>query len=512
MSNLFRRRAAARPSFLGRFRSNRAGNIAMMFGLAAIPFFAFGGMAVDFSRALMVKNRLESALDATALALGGQLGLTDAQVQAAADSYFRANYPDTEIGHVGALRIAYLQDSVSVAADATVDTLIMGIIGFDELTVSADVEVQRTRRGLEVALVLDTTGSMSEGTKMPSLKAAANDLINILFGDQQTPELLRIGVVPFAAAVRLDPATAIAGGWIDTTGTSSIAQDYYDSGRFAYQLYAPLSGTRQSYQMASGVKWRGCVEARPNGLEATDTAPSAGSPDTRWVAYMQPDEPSLSGYNTSYISNDGSTGTWDQRLRKSSKYANVNSSTPHSGCGMEPVLALTNNRSAIVAKINALQPSGNTHIPLGLAWGWRVLSPTAPFTEGSAYNDEMTNKALVLMTDGVNTVSSYKSSTLKSTYSAYGYAYKARLGTTNPTTIVSRMNDQVAALCTAMKAPDVNIRIYTILLEENDTTVRNLLRDCATTPSLFFDNVSAAQLQTVFRVIAADLSNLRVSQ
>ena len=74
------------------------------------------------------------------------------------------------------------------------------------------------------------------------------------------------------------------------------------------------------------------------------------------------------------------------------------------------------------------------------------------------------------------------------------------------------MNDQVAALCTAMKAPDVNIRIYTILLEENDTTVRNLLRDCATTPSLFFDNVSAAQLQTVFRVIAADLSNLRVSQ
>ena len=102
-----------------------------------------------------------------------------------------------------------------MAADATVDTLIMGIIGFDELTVSADVEVQRTRRGLEVALVLDTTGSMSEGTKMPSLKAAANDLINILFGDQQTPELLRIGVVPFAAAVRLDPATAIAGGWID---------------------------------------------------------------------------------------------------------------------------------------------------------------------------------------------------------------------------------------------------------------------------------------------------------
>ena len=72
------------------------------------------------------------------------------------------------------------------------------------------------------------------------------------------------------------------------------------------------------------------------------------------------------------------------------------------------------------------------------------------------------------------------------------------------------MNAQVTTLCNNIKAQ--NIRVYTILLEENDTTVRNLLRNCATDPSLFYDNVTAAQLQQVFRVIGADLSNLRLAR
>ena len=35
-------------------------------------------------------------------------------------------------------------------------------------------------------------------------------------------------------------------------------------------------------------------------------------------------------------------------------------------------------------------------------WGWRVISPGAPFTEGSAYNDDKFVKAIILLTDGEN--------------------------------------------------------------------------------------------------------------
>lgn len=504
---------AAKPSLLGRigaFWRDRSGNVAMMFGLAAIPFFAFGGLAVDFSRAMMVKNRLGDALDATALAIGGQLGLSEEEVTASANAYFRANYPSGELGTVSNLNIQYEQAYVTISADATIDTLIVGLIGYPTMTVSSEVEVRREMKGLEVALVLDTTGSMSEGTKMPSLKQAANDLISILFGTSNFPEKVKVGIVPFAAAVKLDPAVAVAGGWIDTTGTSSIAKDYYDNNRFAYQLYAPLTGARQSYQMSSTRKWTGCTEARPNGLEATDTAPSASNPDSRWVAYLSPDEPDSGGYSNNYLSDVTSSTAWETRLKYSAKYANANKADPYDGCGMQPVLPLTNDRAAIIARINALNPSGNTHIPIGLGWGWRLLSPTPPFTEGVAYNDPETSKALILMTDGVNTISTTQSSTVKSTYSAYGYLYKARLGTTNGSTVISNMNAQVTTLCNNIKAQ--NIRVYTILLEENDTTVRNLLRNCATDPSLFYDNVTAAQLQQVFRVIGADLSNLRLAR
>ncbi len=44
-----------------------------------------------------------------------------------------------------------------------------------------------------------------------------------------------------------------------------------------------------------------------------------------------------------------------------------------------------------------------TSIGEGAAWGWRTLSPGAPFTEGRPYGAEENQKVLVLMTDGQNT-------------------------------------------------------------------------------------------------------------
>jgi hypothetical protein len=59
---------------------------------------------------------------------------------------------------------------------------------------------------------------------------------------------------------------------------------------------------------------------------------------------------------------------------------------------------------------------------------------------------------------------------------------------------------------------DAGIRVYSILLEEDATRAKNLMRDCATDPSLYFESPSAAELEPVFQAIAQDLSNLRLSQ
>jgi Flp pilus assembly protein TadG len=497
------------------FLRNRSGNVAMMFGLAAIPFFTMGGMAVDFSRAMMVKNRLGTALDATALALGSQLGLNQQQVRAQAQAYFDANYPASELGTPSALNINYGATTVTLSATATVPTMVIGLVGVNELDVQQSVEVTREMKGLEVALVLDTTGSMDESGKMPALKAAAHELIDILFGDQTTSTQLRMAIVPFAAAVRLDdPASAINRGWIDTTGTSTWARLNFNNNRFAHALYPPIDGsTPAAYQMHRNQRWRGCVEARASGYEATDTAPNAGTPDTRWVPFLAPDEPDsgsgTSGWANRYVDDGTTSSSWQTRLQNSTKYAGLNNSAIHAQCAMQPILPLTGTRALITARIDSLNPAGHTHIPIGLGWGWRVLSPGEPYTQGRPYNDPDFSKALILMTDGVNTIPT-NSSPAGSAYTAYGYLYQARLGSTNGGTANTNMNTQTATQCTAIK--NAGIRVYTILFMENDNTVRNLLRTCATDPSLFYDTPTTAQLRTVFRLIASDLSNLRVSR
>lgn len=510
----------ATGGMIRRFSGSRAGNVAMMFGLAAIPFFAAGGLAVDYGRALQAKSKLSNALDATALAIGGQLNLTDAQIQAAAQAFFNANYPSSEIAQPGALQISSSNTTVTIHVDAIVPTVMMNVVGIDYVPVHAEVEVMREMKGLEVALVLDTTGSMADSGKIQALKQAGHDLMDILCGSSCSTKL-KVGVVPFAAAVRLDPTAAVNGGWIDTTGTARDAKAHFST-RFAYQIYAPLTGSpNTSYQMTR--KWTGCVEARTNkktgsgitpyDYEVTDTAPTAGTPDSRWVPFFAPDEPNGSnagsGWNNSYV-NDISTSTnWQTRLKYSAKYANVNNVNVEDQCGMQPILDLTSTKATVLATIDALSPSGNTHVPIGLGWGWRLLSPTAPYTQGVAYSDTQTNKAVILMTDGANTIPT-SSSLAGSDYTAYGYLYESRLGSTNATTAVNNMNTQLATLCTNVKA--TGIRVYTILLMENDTTIYNLLRSCATNTSMFFDTPSASQLQAVFRAIGADLSNLRISK
>jgi hypothetical protein len=256
--------------------------------------------------------------------------------------------------------------------------------------------------------------------------------------------------------------------------------------------------------------WGGCLEARPGGLEELDTAPSTGSPNTRWVPYFEPDGPDSSAYSgyTTYLT-DGISGNQDTRLRRSAKYVNQSRTNPNADCNMQAILPLTNNKVQLQSYVNGMIATGYTHIAIGAAWGWRTLSPGAPYTEGAQYGDPDWTKALVLMTDGLNTTDS-NSTWHRSTYTAYNYLVRAQLGTTSAAQSELNQDTRTQQVCTRIK--DSGIRVYSILLEEDDTRAKNLMRGCATDVSLYFESPSSSQLQSVFQAIAQDLSNLRLSQ
>ena len=67
--------------------------------------------------------------------------------------------------------------------------------------------------------------------------------------------------------------------------------------------------------------------------------------------------------------------------------------------------------------IDNMIASGYTNIAQGIAWGWHVLSPTAPFEEGEEYTDQAWKKFIIVMTDGDNNWVGYEWSSFRSALS-----------------------------------------------------------------------------------------------
>jgi len=123
------------------------------------------------------------------------------------------------------------------------------------------------------------------------------------------------------------------------------------------------------------------------------------------------------------------------------KYQNQSSLTtsggrgPNYNCNAKPLLRLTADATALHASVNAMAANGNTNLLQGLMWGWRTISPNAPFADAKAYKTTDNEKIIILLTDGMNAWSSLGNHN-KSVYSSFGYYTGGRLtdaGKPNPT-------------------------------------------------------------------------------
>ncbi len=155
--------------------------------------------------------------------------------------------------------------------------------------------------------------------------------------------------------------------------------------------------------------------------------------------------------------------------------------------------------------------SGTTNIPIGISWGVRVLSPQAPYTEGAAFGDRETIKAMVILTDGENYLNG-RSNINYSDYSGYGFIREGRLGviSANDSTLSNALDSRTTAACAYARS--LGIRVYTITFQVNSASTRDMMRACASHPSLYFDSPSNEALREAFALIAGDLTNLRLAR
>src|SRR3954454_4194771 len=116
------------------FRTDRSGNVAVIFGIAAIPVFGLVGAAVDYSRAIGARTSMQVALDAAALIVAKEAAnLTSVQVQNSAKKYFNAqfNRPDVKNLNLTFSMVTNGPGDFTVVAEATgrIATTIAQVIG-----------------------------------------------------------------------------------------------------------------------------------------------------------------------------------------------------------------------------------------------------------------------------------------------------------------------------------------------------------------------------------------------
>lgn len=196
----------------GGFAAQTRGNVAMIFALVMPMLILMTVGGVDIHRASMVRANLQDALDAATLAAARSNKVTKEDLTAVAKIALLANvkaFPSVVVDE-DTITVDTTEDGVLIAnASAEVTAIVAdiflppyGLFADRVIPVTAHSEVHRSSKNIEVGLVLDITGSMA-GQRITDLKAAAEDLVDIVIQDVQTPYYTRMAIIPYSMGVNL---------------------------------------------------------------------------------------------------------------------------------------------------------------------------------------------------------------------------------------------------------------------------------------------------------------------
>ncbi len=207
-------------SVAGKFASNTSGNVAIIFALAATAIFSVVGLGVDFQRAVSAETDIQNALDATTLAAAKALHdpkNSNADIQKEAKAVFRANIGMANVNLVCPdPTLSVDRQSGRIAANITcaLPTTIAGLFSLEKMDVSRSSTSAIRISNLDLAMMLDVSGSMS-GSKIRDLKTASKDAIDILI-TPYSGDRVRIGFNTYSTAVNIgDYAKEVKGSAYD---------------------------------------------------------------------------------------------------------------------------------------------------------------------------------------------------------------------------------------------------------------------------------------------------------
>ncbi len=259
------------------FWRDQRGNTAIIFGLAVIPLLALGGGAVDFAQRARIRGELQGAADTAALSAAryiqnGQMARNPdidalkAEATARATKFLLAAIKVLGSGGTPDFDINLTDQDVVITAHYDMKTSFLGVIGMNTLPATALSQVHLPDPVLvEVAMVLDFSGSMVTNDKYIRMRSAAVEFINKV--QQDRADRTKIGIVPFSKYV------------------------------YASAPGAMIRGTNsgQATQMMSA-----CLMNRDYPYSTTDDTPSSSIDASRWPQF-DPADPDCQAYAAQHL-------------------------------------------------------------------------------------------------------------------------------------------------------------------------------------------------------------------
>ncbi len=431
---------------LGRFKRDQRASMSIVAALSAIPLIVAGGAAIDLERAINARTALRASLDSAALYAASLTDTNNATLTTKAKFYVDSNYHNGSEGVVNNFQITLTGKTVVATADVSLQTVFMSLIGTDSITISQSSTVVKQGAKLEVALVLDNSGSMSQSGKMTALKGATTSLITQLSAIAVTPQDVFLSMVAFDDAVNIGTGTVPA---------SSVDWSDYGTCGNGWTSQATCNNNWKAHTLAQRANWGGCVTDRGNvnSISAGNYDINAISPNSTIPSSLFPAVDEVVG-GTNYC--------------------------PQASMG------LSTNWTGMQSFVSGMAPLGNTNQNLGLVHGWMSLSGTGPFTIPALDPNATYKKAVILLSDGLNTVNRWN--------------YQQQ----NP------IDTRQALTCQAMK--NEGIILYMVQVNTGGDPTSTVLQNCATDSSKFFQVTNAADINAVFNAIGTNLASIHISR
>jgi hypothetical protein len=322
---------------------------------------------------------------------------------------------------------------LNVKGSASVPTSFSKILGQSEIDISATAEAVWGIKKLNLALALDNTGSMASSGKMDALKTASHNLLNTLQNAAQEPGDIKVTIIPFATDVNVG-ADKVNADWIEWSDWEA-ANGACSRSRYGSKNSCVSRG--YTWTPADHSEWNGCVYDRDQHNDVSNAATVTGTPAAMYRAHQS-------------------------------------SSCPTA------LMALSEDWTALHAKVDAMEPAGNTNVTIGMQLAWQALTAAAPYNAPSTAPD--LERVIVLLTDGENTQNRWTTST-------------------------SSIDARTEKVCA--NAKNDNVKIYAVRVIDGNAS---LIKGCATKPSMYYDVQEADQLNAAFGSIAQNLANLRLAK